>query len=77
MGEVEAARQNYLWGVWCVHAFQIKKMQFSVPYSNFDSTFDAIHVHKTGHCLSLEGTLTNNNPLHYKFQKCICLYNNE
>ena len=28
MGEVEAARQNYLWGVWCVHAFQIKKMQF-------------------------------------------------
>ena len=28
MGEAEAARQNYLWGVWCVHAFQIKKCNF-------------------------------------------------
>ena len=38
----------------CAVCISDQNLQFSVHCFRLDSTFDAIQVHKTGHCFSLD-----------------------
>lgn len=72
-------RNYYLWGVRCV--FHIKPCNFRYLISDLTRPLMPYNWYKyikqDTALIWIQWTLTNNNHLYYKFQKCICLDSNQ
>lgn len=69
-------RYYYMWGVRCV--FYIKPCNFWYLISDLTRPLmPYMYIKQDTALVWIQWTLTNNNHLYYKFQKCVCLDNNQ